>query len=286
MRTEARESACHGERRMGFTLVEILVALVLVGIVGGGLTALLAGQMRFQRAEDALRDSRSAARAALNVMRTDMRMLEGSGAVAAAAARDITIRVPYAFGVVCASGASQTDVSLFPADTTMVQNAGLSGWAWRADSGDWNYVNSVSSLTDVGTSSCDGASIEVLTDGRSIRLAPGVAGLEVGSPIFLFQQIRYRFDESGVYPGRDALYRTIVTPDTEAELVAPFASTARFRFYTDWASASQTAVPADLSTIVGFEVVMDAESVNNSPRNDAPQPFSLSAGIFFQNATD
>jgi len=272
--------------RRGFTLVELLVALVLVGIVGGGLTALLAGQMRFQRVEDATRDSRSAARAALNVMRTDMRMLEGSGAVVSAAARDITIRVPYAFGVVCASNSTQTDVSLFPADSTMVQNAGLSGWAWRADSGDWTYVNSVNSLSDVSTSSCDGASIEVLTDGRSIRLDPGVAGLDEGTPIFLFQQIRYRFDESGIYPGRDALYRTVVTPDNEAELVAPFASTARFRFYTDWAGDSEATVPADLSTIVGFEVVMDAESVNDSPRGDAPEAFGLSAGVFFQNATD
>src|SRR5688572_9533535 len=94
--------------RAGFTLLELLVAMTVMTVVGVGLAGLLASQMRFQRIDDAMRDSRSGARAALNVLTSDLRMLEGDGAVAAAAAHDITVRVPYSFGVVCASSAAQT----------------------------------------------------------------------------------------------------------------------------------------------------------------------------------
>jgi hypothetical protein len=260
--------------------------MVVMTIVGTGLAGLLANQMRFQQIEDAMRDSRSGARAALNVLTSDLRMLEGDGALAAAAARDITVRAPYSFGVVCASSAAQTDVSLLPADSTTYATAGISGWAWRdAATGVWSYQDAAPAVTSPGDASCTAASVTVIANGRVVRLAPGLAGLAVGSPVMLYQRVRYRFDESDAFPGRDALYRTVVASNQESELVAPFAGTARFRFYTNW-TTPQDNVPADLTTIVGLEIGLDAESAADSPRLGEPEPFSLNTSVFFKNATN
>lgn len=272
--------------KTGFTLIELLVAMVVLTIVGAGLASLLTTQLRFQRIDDVMRDSRSAARSALNVLRSDMRMLEGEGAVVSASERDIVIRVPYSFGIVCASSSSQTDVSLLPADTTAYDAAGFSGWAWRSSgTGDWTYIETSTTVAEPGSSTCDAESVEVLSGGRVVRLEPGVSGLATGTPAMLFQRIRYRFDESDAFPGRDGLFRTVVATSEESELVAPFASTARFRFHTDWDDA-QDAVPSDLSTIVGFEIALDAESAADSPRSGEPEPFALETSIFFKNVTN
>lgn len=269
--------------RAGFTLIELLVSIVVVSVIGASLARLYTSQLDFQRTEDAMRDSRSSARAALNVLMSDMRMIDSGGGVVSAAADDITLRVPYSFGVACASGVAASVLSLLPSDATAYANAGYSGWAWRnGTTGQWVYEESVVTLSDPGTAVCDAASVAVLAGGRTLAIVPGLPGVSVGDPVMLFQQIRYRFDDSNSLPGRQALFRSVVATNQDSELVAPFANTARFRFYTDWATA-QDAAPADLSTIVGFEISLDAESVVDSPRRAQPEPFSLTTSIFFKN---
>ncbi len=126
--------------------------------------------------------------------------------------------------------------------------------------------------------------MRVLADGRVVRLSPGLNGLQAGTPVMLFQTIQYSFDDSVSLPGRTALYRTVMATEKRSELVSPFAPTARFRFHTDW-GAAEDAPPANLTTIVGLEVNLDAESVSDSPRLDEPEPFSLTTSIFFKNAS-
>jgi hypothetical protein len=262
-----------------------LVTIVVVSVIGASLTRFYTSQLDFQRTEDAMRDSRSSARAALNVLRSDMRMIDSGGGVVSAAPDDITLRVPYSFGVACASAVAATVASLLPSDATAYANAGYSGWAWRnGTTGQWVYEESVVTLSDPGTAVCDAASVAVLPGGRTLAIVPGLPGVAVGDPVMLFQQIRYRFDDSNLLPGRRALFRTVVSTNQDSELVAPFSNTARFRFYTDWDTA-QDAAPADLSTIVGFEISLDTESMADSPRRGQPEPFSLTTSIFFKNVS-
>ena len=175
----------------GFTLVELLVAMVVMTVVGGGLAGLLISQLDFQRAEDTRRDSRSTARAALNVLTSDLRMVESEGGVAAAAPRDITVRVPYSYGVICASSPAATIVSLLPSDSTAFMSAGRSGWAWRdANTGSWNYQEIALTLTVGGAAACTAAQVAVLPAGRALTIAPGAAGLTIGTPAMLYQTRR------------------------------------------------------------------------------------------------
>lgn len=270
----------------GFSLAELLVALTISGIIGVALVGLFVSQIDFYRTEDALRDARATSRASMNVFLTDLRMVEVGGGVVAAAPRDIELRVPYAMGLVCASTAALTDVSLFPTDSLSFANAGFSGWAWRNDNtAAWSYVEVNTTRSDPGPASCAAAGITTLPDGQRVRLEPGVLGLPAGTPVMFFQRIRYAFEESTTLPGRDGLFREVVALNVTEELAAPFRDTARFRFYAG-ATQAQDAVPGDLSTIRGLELLLHGESVNTLKGSDAPLPFELNTSVYFQNRPD
>jgi hypothetical protein len=264
----------------------MIIALVTSAIVIGALVGLYVSQLNFYRQDAVMREARSGARAALNVLLSDLRMVEGGGGVIAATATDVTARVPYNFGVVCGSSGGSTVVSLFPADSLTVATAGFSGWATRNPStGTWSYIDGAATLTASGAATCAAASVTTLAGGRTVTITPGGGGIAPGTPVMLYQEIQYRFDDSSSVPGGIGLFRTIVETADEDELVAPFSETARFRFFTDWETADDDP-PADLSEIRGLEVHLDAESEHAVPSSGEVYPFSLVTSIFFMNPTD
>ena len=102
-------------RRRGFTLVEMLVTLVILGIIGGALVKLVTVQGRFSQTQMALRSARNVSRDAMNIMLTDLRMVQDSGGLVAASRDSVTVRIPLAFGLVCSTSGGTT-VALLPAD--------------------------------------------------------------------------------------------------------------------------------------------------------------------------
>ena len=117
--------------RRGFTLVELLLSLLVTAIVGAALVRMVLSQARFMDQQEAWRQARSVARGGVNRLISDLRVVEVSGGMFAAAAggQDFTVRVPYAFGIVCLSTGTVTTVSLLPVDATMYNEAGFSGFA-------------------------------------------------------------------------------------------------------------------------------------------------------------
>lgn len=267
----------------GFTMIELLVALVVAGFVGTALTMLFLSQQRFYGAQDAIRDARGTSRAALNVVLSDLRMVETSGGVVAAAADDITVRVPYEFGIVCTAAGGTVVASMLPIDSVVRATAGFSGWAYRDSvSGDYVYQTAGVSVTASATGPCDGEQITTLTDGRVVSLTPGVAGISPGTPVFLFQNIRYHFDPSAELATRNALWREVIATGVDEELVAPFQNTARFRFYELNETTAQDAVPA-LTDLRGIQLVLDGQSAFTPVGRDEPQAFDLTTAVFFKN---
>src|SRR3954462_9623545 len=102
--------------RRAFTLHEMLISMVIVGIIGGSFTKVLISQTRFHDREAALRSARSIARGATNVLLADLRMVQDSGSVDSVTAdgKLIRILVPYRFGLVCLTSGSRTTVSMLP----------------------------------------------------------------------------------------------------------------------------------------------------------------------------
>src|SRR6266699_6693789 len=75
---ESVKPALVGSARRGFTLVELLVSLVVVGIVMGAMIGVLARQQRFYKSATDLMDTRGRIRQALAVLPSDLRALSPS----------------------------------------------------------------------------------------------------------------------------------------------------------------------------------------------------------------
>lgn len=84
--------------RRGVTLVELLVTLLVLGFLGTALARLMISNSRFVSKQEALLEARQTARAAMNVMLPELRMVSDGGLVAADP-DSVTVRVPYVFGI-------------------------------------------------------------------------------------------------------------------------------------------------------------------------------------------
>jgi hypothetical protein len=112
--------------------------------------------------------------------------------------------------------------------------------------------------------------------------------LAPGAPMFIYQQITYKFAVSTAYPSRRGLFRVLKTANAAApvidEIVAPFDSTARFRFYVVGANAAQSDVPP-LNTVRGIELVLAGSSPRKPQDRDLAHQ-ALVTGVFFMNRTN
>src|SRR5262249_14707283 len=119
------------QSRQGFTLAEVIVAMVILAIIGTSLVRLLMSQSRFFEKQNASREARVVSRAALNLLLSELRMVETTAGVVAASSTSLTLRVPYAFGIVCGTSGAVTTISMLPVDSVMNAEPGFSGYAWR-----------------------------------------------------------------------------------------------------------------------------------------------------------
>jgi prepilin-type N-terminal cleavage/methylation domain-containing protein len=273
----------------GFTLAELLVGIVVLGIIGAALSRLFLSQSRFYDLETQLRRARFVSRTAVNAALSDLRMVEATGGVVAATAKQVTLRVPYAIGTVCASTPAQMTLSIWPVDSTVYATASFSGYAWRDSVGTVTYVETGVSLVTPGIPAfCAAANVAVLPRGRVATLQPPLPAsvpplTAVGTPVFLIQRMTYAFNPSVALPGRTGLWRTIVGSGQADELVAPFDSTARFRFFVVGSDTAQDAVPNPVTNIRGLELDLMSESERAPEATAAARRAQTVTAVFFNN---
>ncbi len=310
-------------RRAGFTLVEILTALFILSIIGLAFVRLITSQSRFAEGQMALRNARTVSRNAMNILLTDLRMVQDNGGLRYASRDSVTVRVPVAFGLLCGSTAGTTTVSLVPVDSSMTALGWYSGWAYRDSiDGLFKYNDAATPLaiapmlppttptSAAATALCSGNIIvfgvqqpgisQVTYGTRSgpiLQLTDPAAPIananggppNAGWPIFLYQQITYRFDNSTAYPNRIGLFRkvraTVATAPMVDEIIAPFDTSAKFRFYVLNSDVAQAAVPADLNTVRGLELNLAGSSPRAQQGQKAAQQ-ALVTGVFFKNRRD
>ncbi len=273
-----------GAGRRGFTLIELMLGIIVMAVVGIMLTRFMLANSRLVARQDAGERARSASRSAQRLLTTDIRPVEVSNGVVAAAARDVTIRSPYATGVVCRATGSVTTVSLLPADSSRYAAGGFTGFAWRDSVARYHYVEGGTTIGVGSAATCLLDSVTTLTGGQVITLTPGAPTSAVpGAPIFLYRQVRYEFKSSAAFPGRQGLWRTVVTSAVSDEIAAPMDTSSRFNFYLLNSDTAQAAVPSPLSDIRGFEVLLNGASARIPSGASAPQVSRVTLGIFFQN---
>jgi len=276
----------------GFTIIELLVGMVIFAIIGALFTKLLTVQGRFFDKQGMSNAARNVSRGSLNRLVSDFRMVETTGGVLAASPTSLTLRIPFAIGVVCSSNATSTAVSFLPVDSVMYDADGFYGFAWRnAVNGTYTYVeNPAARDKTTGQNACNAVAITTLPEGRAARISPLVAGSSLGTPVFLYRRIRYEFKASTAVPGRIGLYRTTIFPngsEQAEELVAPFASTARYRFFVvgDNLNAYDNP-PATLSDIRGIELHLDGISEVRAAGKTTPESAPFTTAVFFKNRTN
>jgi hypothetical protein len=215
----------------------------------------------------------------------------------------VTVRMPIAFGLLC-STTSPITAALVPVDSALGSLAVYAGWAYRdSASGLYKYstaanpspINSIpNGLVTTCTDSVVGPGIlSVTVGGRSTRMItlpdPPNGTPNAGWPVFIYQRVTYAFDSSKAYPGRRGLFRRLRTASGSTisdEIVAPFDTSAKFRFYVLNEDTAQSPVPADLNTVRGLQLVLAGAS-QQVPRNShQAKQAALVTGVFFKNRRD
>ena len=289
----------HPNRR-GFTLVEVVVSMLILGIIGAAAVRMLVKQTHLFDLQTNLRAARTISRSSTNVLVSDLRMVQDSGGVDSVTANGKLVRifVPYRFGLVCATAGNITTVSMLPTDSGTVALSVYGGFAWRnAATGRYTYITPNNpTTTDAPIASanpalCTGnaagqAQIRtVVTSGRTGVIlditSPAWSGATVGAPIFFWQRITYSFQASGIYPAQIGLWRNVQGGANE-ELMAPFDTSAGFRFYQAGDDTSRSIPPA-VSNIRGIDLLLTSLSPRTTTENASASKSKLVTSVFFKN---
>src|SRR5688572_6824442 len=121
--------------RRGVGLPELILGLVILTIIGTTAVTAFLSQTRITNLPHKRLAARTVSHASLNLLLSEMRMVETGNGVATAAATpgasSITLRIPMAMGIVCGTFGGATTISMMPTDSVVLATAALSGHAYR-----------------------------------------------------------------------------------------------------------------------------------------------------------
>jgi prepilin-type N-terminal cleavage/methylation domain-containing protein len=194
-------------RPAGFTLIELMIALVLAGIVLGAIYQILQNNQRFYRSETQILDVQQGVRAVAQLLPSELREVDArAGDIVAMGPDSITIRALRNTYFVCAppvpaSGTiiTRTDLSFGYEGVNPAQNRAL---VFRDGN---TQISSDDQWVDYGISSVTAGG--VCTDGSGTGKTWILTGttskldsVTVGSPVRTYEELTYRLyvDSTGV----------------------------------------------------------------------------------------
>lgn len=284
--------------RRGVSLVEVLVSMTIMGVLGAIFTRIVVTQSRFADQQNALKGARTVSRAAMNILSSEIRMVQDSGGIDSASTDGKVVRllVPYRFGINCGVQGSRNVVSMLPVDSLTLAQAVYAGYAWRSAQGDYTVVvppdpsgadrpTTANDATKCTGSNTGEARVRTLSmsgrSGQVLDITPSAPAALQGQIVFFYQRILYKFGASVAFPGKIGLWRIVQGGATD-EIMAPFDTTARFKYWTSGATSSVSAPPA-LPLIRGLDVVLAAQSRYTAAGRKAPSKSTVVASLFFRN---
>jgi prepilin-type N-terminal cleavage/methylation domain-containing protein len=285
-------------RRRGLSLAELMVAMTIVGILGAIFTRIIVSQGRFTDQQNAIRGARTISRQAMNILSSEIRTVQDSGGIDSASTDGKAVRllIPYRFGINCGVLGTRNVVSMLPVDSLTLAQAVYAGYAWRSPQGDYTVVvppaptGADKPTTAIDATKCTGsasgeARVRTLSmngrAGQVLDITPTAPAALQGQIVFFYQRIIYKFAASTAFPGKIGLWRVVQGGSTD-ELMAPFDTSARFKYWTSGATASVAAPPA-LALIRGLDVVLASQSRYVPAGKTAPLKSTVVASLFFRN---
>jgi len=265
--------------------------------VGTMMVSLLLTSTRFNDRVDAGREARGTARTPLNLITTELRMVNAETGVLSADSVTVTVRVPFMLGLACAvtPGPSGSVTAAFlPVDATMLDaSLGYTGFAIRQFDGSYAYSAS-SSAIPTGTSvpsACTTGSVALPAGATFGTLLGPIGGAaSAGTPIMLYRTVRYAFAPSTLMPGRIALWRHSLAAGgsilSSEEVAAPFDGSAGFRYFILNGRLASDTLPTSLGDLRGVEIRLFGESERTVRNRLAPEQTNLVTSVFFLNRLD
>ncbi|NIR42605.1 MAG: type II secretion system protein [Gemmatimonadetes bacterium] len=182
-------------RSRGFTLIEVLVAMTLTGIVVAGTLRALSAQKRFYARQARILDARHAMRASTIILASEFREVSAaSGDFYFLASDSVGFRSTVGFGIACAIDAGNGVLSLSHVSGHFRTEAGDSVLVYvenSRDEGDDSWrATGVVSISTTGPSCAQGE-----TARRHVTVSGSVAGVWVGAPVRLFRPYVYALFE-------------------------------------------------------------------------------------------
>jgi type II secretory pathway pseudopilin PulG len=192
-------------RRVGLTLVELMVVLILLGIVAGGMMNVIIRQQQFYTGSSGIIDTRNNVRQGIEVVQRELRGLApADGDIYLMGPNLIEFRASAGSSVVCTIDGARTTITVPPA-AVAAQN-GLTSWITAPLQGDSLLVYNVETsswqptyLTAApqGGAICPTATglttvVGEVNSGWTLRLANALqGGVQPGAPIRFIRKAHY-----------------------------------------------------------------------------------------------
>lgn len=259
--------------RRGFTLVELLIALVLLGIISAAIYRVLVQQQRINQSQTQYIDLQANLRAAAAILPADLRELDASdGDISAMSATSITIRAMRYHGFLCQAP---------------VLGVGVAGLAFIVRQQPWYGARQINTTTDSLLIRYEGDEGTRLDDAWALAkptnvangVCPGVGGaagyvvtanlglggfgqpansagaIYSGAPVHGFEQVTYSLYQSG-----SDWYLGMTTASAgQQPLIGPLLANGLTFTYYD----STGAVTALTNKVARIDIVIRAQSAQN-----------------------
>jgi prepilin-type N-terminal cleavage/methylation domain-containing protein len=125
--------------RGGFTLVELLLVVVLLGIIAGGMMGVIVKQQRFYTGSVGVMETRASVREGIQILQSDLRGISPrNGDIYAMTPTSIEFRLVTGASVVCTIGPTRTVITVPP--TNLANDNGLTSWVTPPQMGDSIFV--------------------------------------------------------------------------------------------------------------------------------------------------
>jgi len=185
-----------GDNHRGFTLIELIIAMVLGVMVLTGVVQMMIVQGRGYRKQRELIDVRETAREAVALLSWDLRQsVVGGSSLAAMAPGTIALRSPRGLGTICAKHASLPRYGLWKTGGNIVAGIDDSALVYQSGRDKWTVlkITAVGTPAEMGVTACawPGAGPPDVVVEFGVGTKTDTSYIEIGAPFRGFRRIEY-----------------------------------------------------------------------------------------------